>query len=112
ADVRPLPIHLRGVVHGPEHLEQLVERDSLGVERDLAHLGVTRRVRADLLVRGVLGDAAAVADLGVHDAWDPAEYVFDAPEAARSKRHLLFLHDAPPLESRVSSSDRDRASTS
>src|SRR5436309_6195964 len=35
ADVRPLPVRLRRVVHGPEHLEQLVVAHLLGVERYL-----------------------------------------------------------------------------
>src|SRR5687768_7418464 len=87
-----LPVDLRRVVHRPEDLEELIEGDDLGIERHLDDFGVTGRVTADLPVRGVLDDPAAVAGDGVDHAGDLAEQVLDAPEAAGAEGRGLRWH--------------------
>ena len=81
-DVGTLPVPLRRVVHGEEGLEQLLVGDLVRVVLETHRLGVTRLVRADLLVGGLLGRAAGVADLGRGDAGEAREALLDAPEAA------------------------------
>ena len=88
ADVRPLPVPLRGVVRAPEEVEQLVVGDLLGVVLDLDRLGVAGRVGADVVVGGVVGVPAGVADAGAGDAGDLPERRLDAPEAARLRMWL------------------------
>ena len=82
ADVRALAVPLRGVVRAPKQVEQRVVGDLRWVELDLDRLGVAGRVGADVVVGGVLGMPAGLADAGAGDAGDLAEGRLDAPEAA------------------------------
>src|SRR5207253_10131410 len=50
ADVPTLPVQRRRVVDREEDMQQVVERNDLGIERDLHDLRVTRRPRAYLYV--------------------------------------------------------------
>ena len=64
ADVRTLTVELRRVVVHPEDVEQRVVAHASRVKRDLDGLGVPGAVRAHVLIRGRLREAARVADLG------------------------------------------------
>src|SRR5919202_89187 len=78
--VGTLAVELRGVVELPEHDEQLVVGDPLGVELDLDDLRVAGAPRAHLLVARVLERAAEVADGGADHAGRVGELDFDLPE--------------------------------
>jgi hypothetical protein len=96
-DVPALPVQLRRVVLAPEDVEQLLVRDPLGVVGHLDDLGVAGRVRADVLVGGVLERAALVADLSLGDAVDLTERGLDAPEAAGAECCLLLHYSSSNL---------------
>ena len=82
ADVVALAHALGGVVALPEHLEQLVDGDDLGIEHDQHGLGVAGAARAGLLVGGVGRDATGVAHGGDPHAGDRPEGPLGPPEAA------------------------------
>src|SRR3989339_78687 len=83
--IRPLAIGRGRVVHLPEGVEELFVRDDAGDEFHLDRFGVPGLVRADLLVSGVFGVAAGVADRGIDHAGDGPECGFHAPETAGRK---------------------------
>jgi hypothetical protein len=77
-------------------LEQLLVADLGWVVTHLHDLGVPGTSAADLLVRGVGGEAACIADGGVGDSRRLPEQLLGSPEATerevgnlRSLRHLL-----------------------
>src|SRR5690606_10070231 len=79
---------LGGVVALPEDLEQVGVGDAVGVEDHPYGLGVAGEAAADLLVGGVGGVAARVADGRGDDAVlgaQPPEGAFHAPEAAHAE---------------------------
>src|SRR5438477_290545 len=80
ADVPTLSVQLGRVVLVPEDVQELLVRDLLGVVRDLDHLRVSGRVRADVLVGRIVERAALVAGLGLGDTVQLAERRLDAPE--------------------------------
>src|SRR5579859_7723897 len=95
AEIRALAVDLRGVVHLPESVQELLVAQLRGVEGDLDDFGVTRLAGADIFVGGIRGVAAAVSDLGIQHTWDAPKRGFDAPEAASSKRCNL-AHEFSP----------------
>ena len=97
ADVPTLAVELRRIVLAPEHVEQLLVRDLVRVVRHLYDLGVTGRVRADVLVRRVLERAAGVPHARLRDAVDLTERGLDAPEAACAERRLLLHYSSSSL---------------
>src|SRR6266852_3873980 len=96
AEVRALPVHLRGIVHLPKGVQQFLVAQFRWVERDLHHFGVSGFVRAHVFVVWIYGVAPAVTHRGVHDSGDLPECGFDPPKTSRSKRrrlcHGLSLH--------------------
>src|SRR2546428_9653138 len=66
----------------PEDVEQLLVSELAGVVDDLDRLGVARAARRHLLVGGVLGVAARVADGGRDDPVQLLEGRLHAPEAS------------------------------
>src|SRR5881409_3823061 len=91
-DVWSLPVDLGRIMHGPEHFEELIERNALRVERHLRGLGMAGGVRADLLICRILRDTARVADLHLHHTRNPAEHILHSPEATRREGRLLLSH--------------------
>src|SRR5262249_23024499 len=94
ADVVALPVLRRRVVDLEEELEQVAERDELGVEDDLDRLGVTLVVAV-----GRVGDVTAgVADPGRDPAGPLADEILHAPEAAAGQDRglALFAHGGLP----------------
>src|SRR5438093_559976 len=82
-------VQLGRVVLVPEDVQELLVGDLLGVVRDVDHLCVSGRVRADVLIGRVVERAALVADLGLGDTVQLAERRLDAPETAGAERCLL-----------------------
>src|SRR5215204_182203 len=89
ADVRALPVQLRGVVELEVLGDKILVADLRGVERDLADLDVSGRAGADLLVSGIVDVAALIAHCRIDHAVELAERCLHLPEAARSKGRLL-----------------------
>ncbi len=87
--VGTLTVHLRRVVHRPEHFQQLLVAHDGGVERHLYDLGMARAVPADLAVGGVLRVPAAVAAHGLRHARDLAKHPLHAPETSCAERRCL-----------------------
>src|SRR5207253_8428689 len=80
ADVGALAILGGGIVAGPEGVEQFFVADQVGVVGDQDGFGVAGEVGADILIGGIFGGAAGVADRGGQHAGDVAESFLDAPE--------------------------------
>src|SRR5205085_384223 len=89
ADVVALAHALGGIVAFPERLQQIVVRDPLGVVGDEDGLGVAGPARAGLLVGGIGGLPARVADRGRDHARDRPELALGAPEAAHAEDRRL-----------------------
>src|SRR5262249_14471018 len=89
ADVQALAVLLGGIVLAPEHGQQLVVADPLGVVLHLDRLGVAGAAAADGAIVGVIDDAAGVADRRRDDAVDLHEGVLDVPETAGCEDGLL-----------------------
>src|SRR4029079_15618169 len=88
-DIVALAHGLGRIVGLPEDAQQLVVRDLGRIEDHADGLGVARATRADLLVRGVGGVAALVADGSGPDPGHLPERLLLAPEAAeRELSHL------------------------
>ncbi len=96
AEVGSLAIHLGWIVQVPEGFDQSLVADFGWIEFDLDDFGVAGLVGADVFVRGIFSVAVAVADEGVDDAGDHAEFYFDSPEAAGGKGSE-FSHGANSL---------------
>src|SRR5580692_1188175 len=98
AKVRPLPVHLRRVVHLPEHFQQLFVAHLGRIKGYLHNFGVPRLIRTNILVRGIQRLAAAVT----HSRLDYPRHLlkcsFNSPEATRPKRcnlcHWLLLTES------------------
>src|SRR5690349_21602654 len=60
AEVGALAVHLRGIMVGPEHVEQVVVAHLGGIELNLHRFGVTSRVGADVFVSRILRVTADV----------------------------------------------------
>src|SRR5262245_3644204 len=69
----------------PEDVEELLVADRARVVDDLDRFGVTRATRRDLLVRGILGLAAGVADRRRDHPRELLEGRLHAPETATSE---------------------------
>src|SRR5205823_11939399 len=99
ADVPALAVLLGRVVVLPEGAQQLVVADLVGVELDLDRLGMTGRVRADLLVGGIVSVAACVSDGRGDDAGQSPERRLYAPEATGRECgflcHVNWSRDRP-----------------
>ena len=80
---------LSRVVCLPEHLEQRLEAGLLRVEQHQHHLGMPGQAGADLLVGGVGGKAAGVADRRAEHARLLPEAPLGTPEAAQAEYCLL-----------------------
>src|SRR3954449_12646251 len=91
AHVVALPVVRRRVVDLEEELQQLPERDHVGVEDDLDRL----RVIAVIPVRGVRGVAARVSDAGGDHPRTLPKQLLGAPEAAAGEDRLLGGHRVP-----------------
>jgi hypothetical protein len=89
ADVRALPVELRGVVDLEVLRHQVLVAHLVRVEGHLGDLDVTRVARAHLLVGRVVDVPALIADGRLDDAVELAKRIFDLPEAARSEGRLL-----------------------
>src|SRR5258708_25460665 len=96
AEGRALAIHLGWIVQVPEGFDQRLVADFGWIEFYLDDFGVAGLVSADVFVSGIFGVAVAVADEGVDDARDHAEFYFDSPEAACGKGSE-FSHGANSL---------------
>ena len=90
-DIRPLAIHLRRVVILEEDLQQVFVGNLGRIVRDLDCLGMTGRVRADIMVGRVRSMSAGIADPGLQNAGSGAEGLFYAPKTSGCK--CRFLHD-------------------
>src|SRR3984893_8915612 len=88
-DVVALAHALRRVVVLPEHAQQVLVRDLGRVEHHQHRLGVAGGAAADLLVGGVRGVAARVADRGGVHAGCLPELPLRAPEAAQAEDGAL-----------------------
>src|SRR6266540_285125 len=97
ADVPTLAVQLRRIVLAPEHVEQLLVRHPPGVVGHLDDLGVSGRVRADVLVGRVLERSARVADASRRDSFHLTERRLDAPEAAGAQGCLLLHYSSSIL---------------
>src|SRR5947209_5825716 len=86
ADVVALAHPLGGVVSLPEQLQHLLVAGGGAVERDKNGLGMAGAPAADLLVGGVRGKPAGVADGRRVDAVGLPEEALRAPEAAHPER--------------------------
>src|SRR5215469_14885250 len=54
AVIGALPVHLRGIVNGPENIQQLLVAELRRIKRDLHGFGVASSVRADVALSGIL----------------------------------------------------------
>ncbi len=89
ADIGPLPIHLRGVVHPPEVGDEIVVTHLRRIEKYLDCLGMPRPVRADFAIGRVFGMAADIAAGDIEDAGNLKKSGLDAPEAPGCKDRFL-----------------------
>ena len=96
AEIGALAVHLRGIVHLPESVEQLRIAELRRVEGDLHDLGVSGFVCTHILVRWILGVTAAITHDGVSNPRDSAKCRFDPPKASGSKS-CDFGHDTAPV---------------
>src|SRR5579859_3589135 len=101
SDVRSLPVHLCRIVHVPERFHQRFVTHFRRVKRHLHHFRMPCPIRADFLVRWLLGLSPAVPDNRIFHAWDHPELRFDSPKATRRKR-CNFTHFPLPLSSILS----------
>jgi hypothetical protein len=85
AEVRALPIHLRGIVQGKERLQQSFESNLFGIVGYLDDFGVAGFVGAHIFVRGIFCVSIGIADCSFGDSRNIIEGGFDAPEAAGSE---------------------------
>ena len=99
AVVRTLAVELGRVVVLEENGEQLLIGNLGGIEFDFDCLGMTRPIRANFLVRGILGPAAGIADRRRGNALDLPERVLDAPETSSRKSRLSHGLKLPSFRS-------------
>ena len=100
-EIRPLAIHLGGIVHVPERFDQCFVADFLRIKRHLHNFCVSGLVGADIFVGGIFGAAIAVADGGVQNSGDRPKLHFHSPEAASGKG-TEFSHCVSPSYPRSS----------
>ena len=74
----------------PEHLQQGLKADPLGIKHDAHHFGVTGAARAHFLIGGVGRDPARIACGRVHHAWQLPEHALHAPETAHGEYRLFM----------------------
>src|SRR6266853_3495264 len=96
AEIRALPVHLCGVVHLPESVEQLLVAQLRRIESDLHDFGMPGLIRADDFIGWIFSMAAAIAYNGVNNSGNLAECCFDPPKASCSKG-CGSSHGAAPL---------------
>src|SRR6266705_2090355 len=89
AEVRPLAIHLRGVMHLPKHIQQLFVTHFCRVKSHLYHFCVPGFVRAYVFVSWIRHLSAAVAHGGINYTGHALKRRFHTPEAPRSKSRNL-----------------------
>ncbi len=89
ADIVALPHALRGVVALPEHAQQVLVADLLGIEHHEHHFVVTGAAGADLFVGRVRREATGVADGGRVDAGGLPELALRAPETPEPEHRLV-----------------------
>src|SRR6185369_11966257 len=89
AIVRPLPVHLRRIMHLPERIQQFLVADLLRIKRYLHHLGVPGLVRANILVCRIGHIPAAISGLRRNHARDSLKISLDPPKASRTKSSNL-----------------------
>ena len=82
ANVVALAVELGRIVGAQEHVEQVGERNDVGIEGDLDRFGMAGPAAADLLVGGIGLVAADVPALDVLNADDVVHHRLGAPEAA------------------------------
>ena len=82
ADVGALAVELGEIVGFEEEYGEFFVGGLVGIEGDQDGLGVSGGSGADLLIGGIGGASAGVADGGLDDAGGFLEVVFGAPEAA------------------------------
>src|SRR5438045_3116338 len=87
--VRPLPIHLRRIMHLPERIQQFLVADLLRIESHPHHLGVPRLVRANILVTRIGHMPAAISRLRRNHTRNPLKISLNPPKASRPKRSNL-----------------------
>src|SRR5579872_3346232 len=102
--IRSLPVHLRRVMHLPEHIEQLLVAHFRRIKRHPHHLGMPRLVRANIFVGGIHRFAAAVPHCRINHSRHLLKSCFNSPEApcseCRNFLHFLLLaclSDSAPL---------------
>src|SRR5271155_260429 len=102
AKVRSLPIDLSRVVHGPERIQEFLVTQFLGVESYLHYFRMSGGVRADILVRWVVGFSPAIAHDRVDHSGNAAKRRFNSPKTSGTKRRYL-LHLLSSLHFSLSS---------
>src|SRR6266478_1314541 len=89
AEVRPLAIHLRGVMHLPKHIQPLFVTHFSRIKSHVYHFRVPGFVRAYVFVRRIRRLPAAVAHGGINYTGHALKRRFHAPDAPRSKSRNL-----------------------
>src|SRR5690606_20474957 len=101
ADIVTLAVQGRGIVHGEEDREDVLEPDAIAVEGHLDHFGMAGLAAADGLVGGIRDLAAGIAGLDPCHPFDLQVDRLCAPEAATPQgdhfeiRIGCALHDVP-----------------
>lgn len=92
ANIRPLPVHLRRVVHAEELFKQRFVANLFGVKLYQHCLGVASGVRANFVVRWVLGVSAGVAGSSLYDTRNLVEVILHSPKTTGCKQCLLHIY--------------------
>src|SRR6266571_35197 len=94
-EIRPLPVHLRGIMRLPENVQQLFVAYLGRIKRHLHHFRVSRFIRAHILVSGVFRVATAIAHGRLHHSRHALKCCLHSPEAPCSKCCNLCHRNSP-----------------
>ena len=86
AEIRALPVQLRGIVVLPENVQQVFIRDFGGIVLDFNRFGVTGPIAANVFIGWILRVSAGIAHACSTDAGNLAERGFNTPETSCRKR--------------------------
>ena len=89
-----------------EDPQEIVVIDLLGIEGDLDSLGMSRRARANCLIRGIGGSATCIADPGGNHTGGLPEQFLGTPEATQGK--IRSLHHVSKVIGRGKTLETDR----
>src|SRR5262245_28615137 len=92
SNIRALPVQCRGVMIGPENIQELVIAHLRRIEFYLHHLGMSGLVGANILVRRILLCSTRIADAGGQNTFHVAKCFFHAPKTPRTECRFLGLH--------------------